>query len=124
MKREILFRGKRVDNGKWVFGFIVINNDGKHYIKDTDYNVNNGKIDLIPEEVVPETVGQFTGRIDLDGNKIFEDDIVLHGQSNRFIEYRRTNFCATRLDKTESILLSFSESPKVIGNIYDNPPTP
>ena len=63
---------------------------------------------------------EFTGREDVEGKEIFEGDIIKHGESIRFIEKRGSNFSATRMAKTETILLSFCESPKVIGNIYEN----
>lgn len=71
--------------------------------------------------VIPETVGQFTNRIDHQGGKIFEGDAIKHGESIRIIEWRWTNYCAVRTSKTETILLSFCENPIVIGNVFDNP---
>ena len=74
MNREILFRGKRVGNGNWIEGYFVllaINEDLKHAIYT---GIDKGCI--IPIEVIPETVGQFTGSLDDNGNKIFDGDIV------------------------------------------------
>ena len=66
--REILFKGKRVDNGKWVYGdfqlrslqcFIVERGTLKKY------------------KVIPESVSEFTGLIDRNGTRVFEGDICI-----------------------------------------------
>lgn len=118
MSREIIFRGKRVDNGEWCYGDLIHNGfDGTSRTLQTGIAAHG----CYPIEVIPETVGQFTGRTDVNGVKIWEGDLILHGESKRIIEYRSTNFCATRPSGKESILLSFSTNPKVIGNRFDNP---
>ena len=67
--REILFRAKRLDNGKWIYGALLQCVD-KQYILE----VITGEVEYY--EIDPETVGQYTGRMDRSGNKIFEGDYL------------------------------------------------
>lgn len=77
MMREIKFRGRRVDNGEWVYGCL-----GRHtlldaMIIDRPYLAQNGDLAALNYWMVgPSTVGQFTGWQDVDGNDIYEGDMV------------------------------------------------
>jgi len=69
MNREILFRGKRVDNGEWVYGYLY--QDGL-----IGCNIFQTKPHLAAYIVDPSTVCQYTGLTDKNDTKIFEEDIL------------------------------------------------
>ena len=67
--REIIFRGKRVDNGEWCYGYLLQPN--------IISNVVSGQLEYADLFVNENTVGQYTGRKDKNDKKIFDGDIVI-----------------------------------------------
>ena len=122
--REILFRGKRKDNGAWETGGLVVVRGG---CSDEQVFISD-KMTGYHTPVLPETVGQFTGVTDKNGIKIFEGDIVERGGRIWVIEYEVVfaQFVMKIYTKNSFFLnRSFCDIPsewcEIIGNIYDNP---
>jgi hypothetical protein len=116
---EIKFRGKRIDNGEWVYGNYV------EKIKPTEPTpvfwasfIHDKALTMY--EVDRNTVGQFIGKLKT-GDEVYINDLIQHGETIRIVEYRNGNTCLIRQNKQDTILLSFSENPKKVGNIFDNP---
>ena len=114
--RKILFRGKRLDNGEWVYGLLV------DILKECARlrMVVNGFVKYIT--VKSSTIGQYTGLTDKNGKKIFEGDIIFDPETkeNYIVEFDEGGFCAG--DMFLQAYISFDEfDSEVIGNIHDNP---
>lgn len=121
--REILFRGKRVGNGKWIEGDLLSSGayPDRLWITEskTFFDKQLQNIGII--EVDPATVGQYTGLQDKNGNKIFEGDIVHaitpNTSKNCLVKCERGQFCIGLCMP----LAYVRNSSEVIGNIHDNP---
>lgn len=131
--REILFRGKRVDNGEWITGYYIKANHHWHsrgihedwFVVDT---IQNGGWCNVRGKyaIIPETIGQYTGLTDKNGTKIFEGDIVsISGElkGTYTCVWEEHNFEYEFDNKTMSFGLAcvYSDDIEVIDNIHDNP---
>lgn len=135
--REIVFRGKRIDNGEWIEGSLLIDhydNAGQHEerytIQDCYYGFDEeGFTDFqsgIEGVVDPSTVGQYTGLKDKNGKRIYEGDIVVIGGERNYPAYICFEISSFVCKLTERIYYKhrLENNPykyEVIGNKYDNP---
>ena len=119
--RQIIFRGKRVDNNEWAEGYLFKIWNRTFLLWGMTGDVPN------MVEVKPETVGQYTGLTDKNGKKIFEGDIV--NVTTGIYGYKSTYHSVTQTVRYEAdsgiaVFLPFDNSDmvevEIIGNIYDN----
>ena len=141
--REIKFRGKRVDNGEWWYGHLI-QSEGNCYITSNpsiiDCNwLSNGESTLDNNfggliQVIPETVGQYTGVNDKHCKEIYKGDIVKCTNDSDEIEEWDSDTGIGAVEWEENGYfwnitkvsngmgdIAYKRYIKVIGNIHDNP---
>ena len=118
MKREIKFRGKRLANDEWCYGSLLIWADGECTILEKSDSSNA----VWKREINPDTVGQFTGLCDAEGEEIYEGDILREGFTGYTFQvvYDAPEFCFKANDYGYRFL-NRVENFEVAGNIHDNP---
>ena len=117
--REILFRGKRLDNGEWVYGNLVRYANGDAEI----WEIFNPDIytDCRDWVIIPETVGQYTGLKDKNNKKIFAGDVLYddHWEVYGIVVFDDGGFRVNICNLSED-LFEFTDCP-IAGNKWDNP---
>ena len=128
--REILFRAKRTYNGEWVEGCLYRNIYGDYQIRE--HKLYDDDVYIDDYNIIPETVGQYTGLTDKNGKKIFEGDVC---QTKGYKLIDETPFIVVWNDyysgfywedvknanDTDMFTKTVAELTEVIGNIHDNP---
>lgn len=123
--REILFRGKRIDNGEWVEGWyykriVHLNTFHQNVVVDA-IEVYDGEnpLSIAYYSVDPATVGQYTGLTDKNGKKIFEGDILAINKWKPYyaVKFEDGTFCMVGT----AIPIRHANKFGIIGNIHDNP---
>lgn len=141
MNREIIFRGKIIDNSGWAYGSLVVEVDKNYIALNINDNIKRDDYDVYMVEVIPRTVGQYVGLYDKNGKAIWEGDIVKITEKEKISkhkvismkpiiadiewseEYLTYTLITTSVkDAFESLTDYLDECDiEVIGNIYDNP---
>lgn len=137
--REILFRGKCKYNGKWTEGYLV--ELGKESFSDNErYGICNKAIPLFGsgvcynlkiDEVIQETIGQYTGLTDKNGKRIFEGDVCKNTKTGEIVSVQwhgtMAGYVWSKRKENNQHIFDFGElfraydKYEVVGNIHDNP---
>lgn len=132
--REILFRGKSIIRGEWIYGYLNQHRgnirydcdcepiaDGCYYINDWQTKIDTGMYGQ-DYKVDPDTIGQFTGLEDKLGTKIFEGDVI-DDLGVEYIVVFDSDYAQFRgkFDGWNAEISHIASRCEVIGNVHDNP---
>lgn len=138
--REILFRGKRINNSEWVEGSLLKANIGgkiAYLIFGNMFSLVGNEVKSLKHALVdPKTIGQYTGLTDKNGKRIFEGDVVAQSWydfdepaddcfGEVIFSMADCSFSILDLNKKEIMTMgqgrAYHWEAEVIGNIHDNP---
>lgn len=125
--REIKFRGKRLDNGEWIYGYYGHKEASEqHFIMVETMNSHHDWTYFTDYEVDPKTVGQYTGLKDRHGQEIYEGDILRDDEMGlNVVWWENGSFWLEMFYEGGQSLMEhltdYNEVCEVIGNIYENP---
>ncbi|MDQ7094191.1 YopX family protein [Desulfosporosinus sp. PR] len=134
--RKILFRGKSVRTGEWVYGSLI--KLGKYDSSDNDqYGITDKAIpvgfsgvvyNMEINEVIPETVGGFSGKRDIKGTEVYESNIIewesepiTKTKRHGIVRIRDCMYVVENQGFAVSLIAVLSWGGVVIGNEFDNP---
>jgi uncharacterized phage protein (TIGR01671 family) len=112
--REIKFRGKRVDNGRWVEGYLYLFSPNS---EDSALHIQERAVgDWYSYEVDPQTVGQFTGLQDSKGRDIYEGDYINDGEYTDRVVWK---YASWYVEGAEDLAHTYNTGSNIVGNVHD-----
>lgn len=114
MSREILFRGKRINNGEWVYGYLARFRNFANEVYTSIIQINDYETQECSIQdntcVIPETVGQFTGLVDKNGKKIFENGYIIIDNKTYKVTFNNAEYILTNIFNCDTITLKNNSS--------------